>query len=52
MTENKNDLTKPLKIKEDNNQLSIRPKNLSQFIGQSGLKSNLSTFIKSSIKTC
>ncbi len=50
MTENKNDLTKPQKIKEDNKQLSIRPKNLSQFIGQSGLKSNLSTFIKSSIK--
>ena len=50
MTDKKNELTNSKKLEEDKNNLSIRPKKLSQFIGQSSLKSNLKTFIESSLK--
>jgi holliday junction DNA helicase RuvB len=50
MTEKKNELIDSKKIEEDKNNLSIRPKKLSQFIGQDSLKSNLNTFIESSLK--
>ena len=50
MTDKKNELTNSKIIEEDKNNLSIRPKKLSQFIGQSSLKSNLKTFIESSLK--
>ncbi len=51
MTDNKkNELTNSKKLEEDKNNLSIRPKKLSQFIGQDSLKSNLKTFIESSLK--
>ena len=49
MTDKKNELTNSKIIEEDKNNLSIRPKKLSQFIGQSSLKSNLKTFIESSL---
>jgi Holliday junction DNA helicase RuvB len=50
MTDKKNELTNSKIIEEDKNNLSIRPKKLSQFIGQDSLKSNLKTFIESSLK--
>ena len=50
MTDKKNELTNSKKLEEDKNNLSIRPKKLSQFIGQNSLKSNLKTFIESSLK--
>ncbi len=50
MTQSKNELTNAKEITEDKNNLSIRPKKLSQFIGQDSLKSNLKTFIESSLK--
>ena len=50
MTDKKNELTNSKKLEEDKNNLSIRPKKLSQFIGQDSLKSNLKTFIESSLK--
>ncbi|MDC3091306.1 Holliday junction branch migration DNA helicase RuvB [Rickettsiales bacterium] len=50
MTQSKNELTDLKEIEEDKNSLSIRPKKLSQFIGQDSLKSNLRTFIESSLK--
>ena len=50
MTDKKNELTNSRIIEEDKNNLSIRPKKLSQFIGQDSLKSNLKTFIESSLK--
>lgn len=50
MTQSKNELTNAKEITEDKNNLSIRPKKLSQFIGQDSLKSNLRTFIESSLK--
>ena len=50
MTDKKNELTNSKIIEEDKNNLRIRPKKLSQFIGQDSLKSNLKTFIESSLK--
>ena len=49
MTEKKQ-ITLPKKISGDNENLSIRPKKLNEFIGQNVLKENLNTFIKSSVK--
>ena len=43
-------ITLPKEIDEDKRNFSLRPKNLDDFEGQNTLKSNLKTFIKSSIK--
>ena len=43
-------ITLPKEIDEDKRNFSLRPKNLDDFVGQNTLKSNLKTFIKSSVK--
>ena len=40
----------PNEISEDK-KLSLRPKKITEFVGQDNIKSNLKTFIESSIKT-
>ena len=43
-------ITLPKEIDEDKRNFSLRPKKLDDFVGQNALKSNLKTFIKSSVK--
>mgnify|MGYP006252955325 FL=1 len=40
----------PNEISEDK-KISLRPKKITEFVGQDNIKSNLKTFIESSIKT-
>lgn len=47
---NKDNKLIPNEIKEDK-KISLRPKKIQEFIGQENIKSNLNTFIESSIKT-
>ncbi len=50
MVEKSNNNLSPKEIKEDK-KINLRPKTILEFIGQDNLKSNLNTFIKSSVKT-